>query len=240
MLRHAENWIWIKHEITWKIKWWHSLKTNVTNVCAELTNEWSSYNVRQYDSSQPEMKVIVVFKSTNLWTVSSNCLLTSLLWVVAHPGKYQQQLFACPVFSLGLWNTHTHTHTHTHTYTHASTHKSTAHQESTSKEWSGGILSGRSQLRCTRVVTDTAWLQEVALSYSLKNLWPQSQNYLSSRAHQHEKKTEQPSLAYPLLEGYLLANCILGCLAKSHESCNAKPCTQAPELNTARHMDTNF
>lgn len=183
--------------------------------------------MRQHDSSQPEIKVILVFKSTNLWTKSCNCVAISLMWVVAHR-KYLWQLFAHPAFSLALCDTHTHANSHT----------STAHQESTSKEWSGGILSGSSPLCCTRVVTDTAWLQEVALSYSLKNLWPQSQNYLSSRAHQHEKK--KPPLTSPLLEGYLLVGCILGHLAESHESCNAKPCTQAPEFNTARHMETNL
>lgn len=60
MLRHAEN--WIKHEIT--------LKKNETvkhlKFCAERTNDWGSHNVRQYDSSQPEIKVILVFKGTKL------------------------------------------------------------------------------------------------------------------------------------------------------------------------------
>lgn len=50
-------------------------------------------------------------------------------------------------------------HTHTHTHPCVSTF-------STSEEWSGGILSGSLPLPLTRVATDTAWLQEAALSYS--------------------------------------------------------------------------
>lgn len=57
----------------------------------------------------------------------------------------------------------------------------------------------------------------------LKNLWPRSQNHLSGRAHQHERRRrELGGGAVPLLEGYLLDGCFLACLAKSQESCDAK------------------
>lgn len=50
----------------------------------------------------------------------------------------------------------------------------------------------------------------------------------SMRKKKKKKKTqnkEWPPVASLLLEGYLLAGRIPGCLAKSHESCKAKACT---------------
>ena len=60
------------------------------------------------------------------------------------------------------------------------------------------------------------------------------------KKREREREREWPPMASPLPEGYLLAGCFLGCLAKSHESCNAQACTQAPESNWAWHMDTSF
>lgn len=182
-------------------------------------------------------KIHFYFKnSSNLWTTSSNCFLISFLWVVAHPEHYLKQLFACTVFSLGPRSTHAHTHVLTH-YTHPQLIITLLLRNDLA-----AILSGSSLLRCTRVVTDTAWLQEVALSYFLKNLWPQSQNDLSSRAHQHEKKTEQP----PLSPGISTASRLLvtqvysGIFGKKPCKSHAKPHMQSSEFNTARHMDTSF
>lgn len=122
-----------------------------------------------------------------------------------------------------------------HTHTQAYTHTSTAHQEFTSKEWSGGILSGSSPLRCTRVVIDTGWLQEVALSYFLKKSLaaiPKCSVQPSTPAW--EQKEQPPLASPPPLQSYLLAWCILGYLAKRQESCNAMS-----EFNTAWHIETD-
>lgn len=44
----------------------------------------------------------------------------------------------------------------------------------------------------------------------------------------------------PLLEGYLLDGCFLACLAKSHESCDAKLGMQAAPFKTAKKQQSGY
>lgn len=130
-----------------------------------------------------------------------------------------------------------YTQTHTHAHTDANTHSSSlllrndlaaswmAARRGVALDWSPTLPD------CRRLPSHIP--SEIS-GYSPKIICPAE----CASVRGKEKKWEKcRTLLHPLL--YLLAGCFPGFLAKSHESCNAKPCTKAPESNTARHMETN-